>query len=1472
MQSAWTCQYIGIPYRERGRGRDGADCWGLVRLVYAEQLGHALPGFEERYTGSQDAAVPEMLARAKEGWARRKSGAQPGDVVLFRVMGRLSHVGIVVAPGLFLHTREGYASVVERLDSGAWRHRVEGYYSYTGEPVVISACPHPLRTQRIDAAMPPGMTLAEVAQWIDSTPAGIDPCAVLLLDGQPIPAALWAETLTRPGQRIEYRALPRGGGGGRMLLMAVVTFAAIAIAPYLAPSLVTAMGAAGVTVGLSTATALTTAALSMAGTLLINSIFPVRQGASGGGVSITSSPLLQGGSNQSTPYGAIPVVLGRYRYTAPIGANTYAETNATTSYLRMLLVWGYGPLQVSDLRIGETPLDNFEEVEYETLTGLDDTAEDKAHFNSLYSKDVTQDSIGVTLKKADGYTERTIGEEVDRISINLHFPQGLFGQSGTSGNVLERTCSVSMQIRQIGTSSWSEVAQTIPSKVLSLPPAWYNTDDDAALEPVYRWTRISLSKTNQIIVRHGAFSASASAAPSGALLQRLQADNFGVSATFDRLPALGPEEEDLHQICIFGDGVYSVVDTRGHQGIGSVTGCSLAMSARTATLSAGGVTRAQVETYSVRKNTQTAFSATTEFYVPRGRYDVRVKRTNEFTGSNQTYDDCVWQSLTGFSNNKPIVPPKPMAMTALRIKATNQLNGSVAGISGTVQSICKDWDSASGTWIVRPTRNPASLLRHVLQHPANAQRILDSMLDLPALQSWHDYCRTNKFMFDAVLSQQKSLLDVLRDVAAAGRASPAIRDGLRTVLVDRPRTTAAQFFTAHNSWGFEGARALPVMPHAFRVSFSNAERGYQPDEMLVYNDGYSASNATLFEALTLPGVTTTAAVFKHARFHLAQLRLRPETYTLNADIEHLVCTRGDLVRVTHDVPMWGLGSGRIRERVSSTVLALDEAIPMDAGVQYTIRIRLEDGSSITRTIAAAALDGHYTQITLTSGVSAYEAAPGNLFLAGSLASESVELVVNTIEPGDNMTARITLSDYAPSIYASDTEVIPAFDSRITRPPVLLQAMVTGVPTIRAIVSDERVMRRIAPGKYIYAMRISFTSPQSLPHRVTHVEGQIDFVEDSTLDWLTSSLTPIKAGSVMFEGVQAGGAYRLRLRYVDDQGRTGPWTPIQTHTVVGKSNPPATPTGLTLVQEGTRLRLDWADNEEADIESYEVRTSDSGWGGAGFVFRGRASSCVVNPATAGTARTWYVKAIDGGQLYSAAPALIGYTVAAPNAPASAAQTITKVAAGLVTLSLDWPESIVPTSGFPVAGYELRTSNAGWGTAGYKFRGATSLCTLAGIPAATATTFYLKSFDVVGNYSLSALTVVHDVTAPVSMATATLAVTRVRATLSLALTNFPVRPSDFDCYEFRVGQVRSGATGSDDTPDAVVSGTTDNFWSDPDCQIVRSATPSASIALGKFAAPLYSAAGVTYRAACRMRDKSDNYSPASAISSITITKIS
>ena len=49
------------------------------------------------------------------------------------------------------------------------------------------------------------------------------------------------------------------------------------------------------------------------------------------------------------------------------------------------------------------------------------------------------------------------------------------------------------------------------------------------------------------------------------------------------------------------------------------------------------------------------------------------------------------------------------------------------------------------------------------------------------------------------------------------------------------------------------------------------------------------------------GKTVTQEVYKLARYYLAVGRLRPETYSLECNLQHIVQTRGDLVEVNHDI-------------------------------------------------------------------------------------------------------------------------------------------------------------------------------------------------------------------------------------------------------------------------------------------------------------------------------------------------------------------------------------------------------------------------------------------------------------------------------------------------------------------------------------------------------------------------------------------
>jgi len=125
--------YVGIPFRAGGRDRDGLDCWGLVRLVYQEQLGLDLPSYDGIFSGQQDAeAAGETMAQESRRWQRVQNW-EPHDVLLMRVSNAIpTHVGVYLGDGWMLHALEGIDSTMERTDSLRWAKRIQGAYRYDG--------------------------------------------------------------------------------------------------------------------------------------------------------------------------------------------------------------------------------------------------------------------------------------------------------------------------------------------------------------------------------------------------------------------------------------------------------------------------------------------------------------------------------------------------------------------------------------------------------------------------------------------------------------------------------------------------------------------------------------------------------------------------------------------------------------------------------------------------------------------------------------------------------------------------------------------------------------------------------------------------------------------------------------------------------------------------------------------------------------------------------------------------------------------------------------------------------------------------------------------------------------------------------------------------------------------------------------------------------------------------------------------
>lgn len=134
MPPPWVRSYIGLKWAEHGRGRDGCDCWGLVRLVLFDRFGLDVPSYDGSYGDTADRAELAALIAGEMGpWrAVSEPDREAGDVALFRLAGQPCHVGLVVAENWMLHVQRGTEAALERFDGIRWSRRLEGAYRYVG--------------------------------------------------------------------------------------------------------------------------------------------------------------------------------------------------------------------------------------------------------------------------------------------------------------------------------------------------------------------------------------------------------------------------------------------------------------------------------------------------------------------------------------------------------------------------------------------------------------------------------------------------------------------------------------------------------------------------------------------------------------------------------------------------------------------------------------------------------------------------------------------------------------------------------------------------------------------------------------------------------------------------------------------------------------------------------------------------------------------------------------------------------------------------------------------------------------------------------------------------------------------------------------------------------------------------------------------------------------------------------------------
>ena len=127
----WAGHYIGLPFRDHGRDRSGVDCWGLVRLVMAEQFGVALPSLINEYRHTADRAIGPLIEAESAHFTAIAAGQEKqGDIIVLRLHGQPMHIGLVLGDGQMLHAEDGIETSIARYRGPRWLDRIYGFYRY----------------------------------------------------------------------------------------------------------------------------------------------------------------------------------------------------------------------------------------------------------------------------------------------------------------------------------------------------------------------------------------------------------------------------------------------------------------------------------------------------------------------------------------------------------------------------------------------------------------------------------------------------------------------------------------------------------------------------------------------------------------------------------------------------------------------------------------------------------------------------------------------------------------------------------------------------------------------------------------------------------------------------------------------------------------------------------------------------------------------------------------------------------------------------------------------------------------------------------------------------------------------------------------------------------------------------------------------------------------------------------------------
>ncbi len=450
-----------------------------------------------------------------------------------------------------------------------------------------------------------------------------------------------------------------------------------------------------------------------------------------------------------------------------------------------------------------------------------------------------------------------------------------------------------------------------------------------------------------------------------------------------------------------------------------------------------------------------------------GTYRVIISRSANSKSGSFTYQDrAYWDflqsdlTLTGSSDGEvgttvtqPIAPgiKDKLTIISLKTRATDALNGTIEEFNVMAQSTCPDYEqpssgsskTGSSLWKPKATRNPASILLYILRDPQiNRNPVEDSEIEWEDFVEYWKWCNRNKFYFDAVFTDEYTVLEIANMITQASMASLTRYNGKYGIALDNNSGAKVDFhLTPKNTMGStQMSKPFAGNIKNLKCKFVDSQSGYSENEALI---SVTPEGTITYEKeqpgdtleATFTGITDANQLRRVGRFELLKATRRVVTYSVQQDWEYLTAYPGAVGYLANDMLLYGIQSGRIRSvqynsegNISSVVL--DESVRFDPGTRYSLVIRHNDESLGVKTYKITSEEPQTNIVIFQEPVESLE--EGDLYTFSEHGKEALQVLCTSVAPSGDHSATLELVEYRPEIYTIDDQ-LPPWNSFITIP-------------------------------------------------------------------------------------------------------------------------------------------------------------------------------------------------------------------------------------------------------------------------------------------------------------------------------------------------------------------------------------------------------------------------------------------------------